>query len=132
VYSATDTSGNQSFQAANVFVPIHLAGGPDPLSLSVSDDREASRIDWNEVDGAVHYNVVRGDIGNLEESADAIRTGPLACLAARVPPGIGQVTDASAPPLGNAFFYLVEYDDGLPTSYGSPSGAKPILADACR
>ena len=130
VYSATDGAGNGAYQEAIVVVPDHRDGTVDPLSVSVSQDNTVSQVTWSNVTGALFYNVVRGVVGNLAEMSDTIELGPLVCLASGVPPAdIDSIADAIFPELGTAFFYLVEYNDGLPSSYGSPSASKPSLGE---
>ncbi len=126
VYSATDSARNRAFDSTTVVVPDRRDGKSDPLFVSVSQENADTRVNWSAAPGALFYNVVRGAVGNLTETKDSIRLGPLVCLVSGAPPeGISQIEDETAPEAGAAFFYLVEYNDGLPSSYGSPSASKP-------
>ncbi len=68
---------------------------------------------------------MRGEVRNLRDKNEVFQLGQLTCIA----PAIAQFStagheDAAVPPLGEAFFYLVEYNDGHPSGYGTESAAK--------
>jgi hypothetical protein len=129
-YLATDGAGNKASQFATIVVPDHWNGSSDPVFVSMTQDHSLSQVNWSDVPGALSYNVVQGLVENLTETRDTIWLGPLVCLASDFPPGgVGQVEDASTPELGTALFYLAEYTDTLPSSYGSPSASKPAIGE---
>jgi hypothetical protein len=72
------------------------------------------------------YNVIRGRVSSLADTGPAYGLGPVRCLGAVL---LGTSTsgleDGEDPPAGEAFFYLVEYNDGWSHSYGAESAAKP-------
>jgi ELWxxDGT repeat protein len=128
-YIAVDSAGNESSAQAMVEVPHDQGGVTDPLGLLVEEKGSGTVVEWIKVPGAQSYNVIRGllsDIRNLEPAYDL---GAVTCIEA----GSGNETtagneDPDQPNLGEVFFYLVEYDDGLHSSYGTESAAKPRLA----
>jgi hypothetical protein len=126
VYSADDGRGNAITRPAAVLVPHDQGGEVDPLTVTLWKDRERSIVQWTEAPGARFYNVVRGDVGKLRSSIEAVLLGPVSCLANRTT--ATTVVDADPPPLrGQALFYLVEYDDGTPSSYGTESTGRPLV-----
>jgi hypothetical protein len=85
-------------------------------------------VDWTPVPGAaiVLYNVIRGNLSALAESATAIELGPVTCIEF----GSTDTTtagneDGATPPPGQSFFYLVEFADPAPSGYGTVSAPKP-------
>jgi hypothetical protein len=71
------------------------------------------------------YRVVRGDVGSLSDTGAVYDLGPVACLASGIAAtSTAGLEDASIPSAGESFFYLVEYDDGRPSGYGTGSAAR--------
>jgi len=126
-YRSTSATGVLGTGSAVVSVPESMSGSTDPLAIEVTQDASGTVLSWTAVPGASLYRVVRGEIGNLSETSDAYETGPLICIASSTPrtdtSGAG---DADAPPAGKGFFYVVEYDDGLSSGYGTESASKPF------
>ena len=129
VYRATDGSGNVSTSASTILVPHDVGGADEPLTLQVGEGGGGTVLAWSAVPGAVAYDVVRGAVSSLSEAADSFHLGPLTCLASATPltSTVGS-EDPEVPPPGEAFFYLVQYREGLPTGYGTATAAKPRLA----
>ena len=96
-----------------------------PLALTLWKDRDSAIVQWTPAPGARFYNVIRGDVGKLRRSAETILTGPVSCLASQTTSTT--VVDEESPSAGQARFYLVEYDDGAPSSYGTESVSVPIV-----
>jgi len=125
-YSATDAGGQTSSASATVSVPLNRSGGIDPVSVSVDENNHGTFLTWDPVPEALSYNVVRGSIAGVSETATSFDLGPVVCLEAR-----SQNTttfskpDAERPPEGGAFFYLVAYDAGYWSGYGAESASKP-------
>jgi penicillin amidase len=121
-YSATDDSGNSTIASVDVGVPYDLASVVEPLHLTVSG-KESTIIDWGGVDGAVHYDVVRGDLANVRVQGSDVVLGSVDCIE-------NQSTDTTTsghadtlqPAPGQVFFYVVQFFDGIEeSSYGSES-----------
>jgi hypothetical protein len=128
-YRAIDPAGKAAIAAATVFVPRDLGGVTEPLNLAVRETAAGTVVEWNEVPGAFFYNLVRGEVKNLRDAGDHYDLGPLACLAGgTTATNILGAEDTGLPPIGEAFFYLIEYNDGLASSYGTANAAKPRLA----
>jgi len=57
-----------------------------------------------------------------------VSLGAVQCVAAaRVSPDTLGLEDSAAPAAGRAFFYLVEYNDGARSGYGTESAPKPQI-----
>jgi hypothetical protein len=126
-FRATDTSGNVGEASALVPVPHDVDGVTEPLVIHLEQIAGGTVARWAPVEGAVNYNVVRGDVAALREFGIYIDMGPVTCMGADI-----TVTDTSATPdpatpeVGKAFYYLAEYDDGTSrTGYGEVSVPKP-------
>jgi hypothetical protein len=135
-YQATDAAGNASMSAATVRVPHDQGAGPEPLLVSLRHTTAGTLVEWDEVAGARLYRVVRGAVGSLLDTGVVYDLGPVVCLASAITmtSTAGQEDD-SVPSPGAAFFYLVEYDDGRPSGYGTGSAARDRVVsagEACR
>ena len=137
VYDTQDDAGNAATRTAEVLVPHDLGGTIEPVMLGLSETPSGTLVHWGEVPGAGSYDVVRGKLGRLEEFNGFYRVAPLTCVAG----GITDTTtanleDADHPALGDGFFYLVGYDAGTWSGYGTESAAKerfvPPGQDGCR
>lgn len=124
-YLATDRSGNASAATAEVVVPHDRDGLTEPLLIGIEQSDRGTVVRWNEVPGGRFYNVIRGDLGSVRDQNGAFHLGPVSCLGSTI---TGTSTfgfeDPALPPSGEAFFYLVEYNDGLASGYGTASAAK--------
>lgn len=128
IYSATDTSGNQNVGGAAAVVPHDVAGQIDPIAISISETSQGTLITWLGVAGARWYNVVRGNLSDVRETPEAISLGVGACMEAQsLDTSTAGHRDTGTPAVGEGFFYLVEYDDGGRSSFGSEGAAKPRL-----
>jgi len=125
-YSARDGSGHASAAARSVSVPQSRSGLVDPIRLLVQQTAQGTRIAWSAVAGAQFYNVIRGSLENLRVRSQTIELGNVTCVESRSPQTDTQhFEDAVQPALGAGFFYLVEYNDGQPSSYGEESAPLP-------
>ena len=95
----------------------------------------SARLEWSVTGRATSYNVYRGDVLGLAAAGGA-RTSlmpPLACAidADADADGLPDATDATAPPAGGSFAYLVTarnlHGEG---PLGAPSGGVPRVQDA--
>jgi hypothetical protein len=134
-YAAEDGSGNTTRTMMSVLVPLSMAGGLDPVRITVFETTPGTVLEWTAVDGAGRYNVVRGAVHSLRESEAGIDLGELACVEAYSDDTntLGH-EDNQEPPPREAFFYLVEYEDTQWSSFGSESATKARLAGhgSCR
>ena len=126
-YEAADGSGNRALVDATVLVPHDQGGVADPVSVAASQEGDRTLFYWSPVPGAVSYTMVRGMVSNLRDDADAIDLGAVACVQAGMAgadPTLRE--DRAVPEPGEAFCYLVAYDDGnLSSTYGSSGATKP-------
>jgi hypothetical protein len=129
IYRAMDDSGNVGIATASVLVPHNMGGVTDPMTIVARDDGAGLNLSWDEVPGALFYNAIRGRVSGLREKLDFFHLGQLTCTAsaATQTSTVGS-EDTERPSPGDAFFYLVEYNDGLPSGYGTESAAKNRFA----
>jgi hypothetical protein len=78
------------------------------------------------VPDALHYNVIRGRLADVVQAESFINLGPVVCIeSASLDTNTAGNADAENPASGKVFFYLVEYNDGTASSYGSESAGAP-------
>jgi hypothetical protein len=134
-YSATDVAGNESVATNYVFVPHTQGGVVDPIRIALSRTTAGTRVSWAPVAGALHYNVIRGNLADVLRAPSFINLGAVTCIEAVSPDtSTAGREDAALPAPGNAFFYLVEFNDGQASSYGSESAGAPQVpaSGACQ
>ncbi len=125
-FAGTDSSGNVATSTVSLFVPHDQGGGVEPLAVSVQENNRGTILEWAPVPGALFYNAIRGELRNLHETANTIDLGPVVCLDSHSQNATTwSKEDAGIPPEGEAFFYLVEYDEGWASGYGTESVGKP-------
>jgi hypothetical protein len=129
-YQSTDAHGNVASRSVPVFVTHNQGGVVDPVSVTVRKQGGRAVVSWTAVSGAVYYNAVSGDVRNLRYGNNIIDLGAVNCLAAHS--SQTSVTEPqSSSPSGQALFYLVEYNDGRSSSYGSAtSGMETVVTAA--
>ncbi|MEE8111797.1 MAG: thrombospondin type 3 repeat-containing protein, partial [Acidobacteriota bacterium] len=109
-YRAWDEFGNTERALGWIQVPHDQNGMTEPVLLTARENGLGTVVEWNRVPGALSYNVVRGELKNLQETEQHIHLGPLTCIAsALTEPTTSGWEDPDLPPQGEAFFYLVEY-----------------------
>ena len=128
-YLATDASGNMSTATAFALVPHDVDGVTEPLMITTFESGAGTVTLWTEVPEALYYNVMRGEVSNLREFETSFHLGQLTCIAsATTQTSTLGSEDRELPSLGEAFFYLVEYNDGRPSGYCTESAAKERFA----
>ncbi|HYS04624.1 MAG TPA: FG-GAP-like repeat-containing protein [Candidatus Dormibacteraeota bacterium] len=123
IYAATDASGNGSSALAVVTVPHDLGNGPEPVQLRLAPGGPAGLVQvyWNQVPGALSYDLLSGDVGSLAVGGSRITLGSVSLLA-RSMSGTAWEEDFAQPrpAPGRALFYLVQYHDSAGASgYGT-------------
>jgi hypothetical protein len=126
-YSAIDTTGNRSTSNALILVPHDQGGVTEPVILSAREESQSTTFSWNAVPGADGYRMIRGEVGGLREAGNFIDLGSVSCIYASGNLLTAERTDGQVPPSGRAYFYLVSYDDGMDSGYGSDTVSKPRL-----
>jgi hypothetical protein len=125
-YTATDAAGNTTPAARYVLVPHDQGGTVDPIVITVAKGAAGTVVSWGAVPDALHYNVIRGRVADVVQAASFINLGPVVCIeSASLDTNTTGNADAENPASGQVFFYLVEYDDGTASSYGSESARAP-------
>ena len=134
VYQATDSAGNTASAAGQVLVPHDQGGTRDPINLQARQNSQGTVLDWTDSGGSIFYSVLRGDLAQVHITGSSIDLGPVACIRSHtLQPSTEGTEDAASPPVGGAFFYLVEFNLGDGGSYGSDTAIKPRVpgAGAC-
>ena len=86
-------------------------------------------LEWEQMPGASFYNAVRGRVRDLKNKLDFFHLGQLTCMvSATTQTDTSGSEDIELPAIREAFFYLLEYDDGLASGYGTESAAKERFA----
>jgi hypothetical protein len=121
-YTATDDSRNSTTGHVDVFVPHSMANMVEPLTVNLSRGA-VTRVEWDEVPGAVNYDVVRGDLSALRVMGSDVNLGTVTCIESdSTDTTTAGREDSVVPAPGKAFFYLIQFNDGLQdSSYGSMS-----------
>jgi len=90
------------------------------------ESTQGTTVEWEQVGGALHYNVIRGAVEEIQEAVNLYSMGAVVCIESRSSDTSTLGWEDTAAPLpGQAFFYLVEYSDGRRSGYGTVSAAKP-------
>jgi hypothetical protein len=134
-YTAIDGSGNPTQLTSQVLVPHDQGGVVDPIRIALSNTSSGTRMSWAQVPGALHYNVIRGNLADVVRAASFINLGQVSCIeSASLDISTTGREDSAVPAPGKAFFYLVEYNDGKSSSYGSESAGAPEVpgSGACQ
>jgi cysteine-rich repeat protein len=126
-YTATDSSGNQASASGTITVAHDRGGRTDPLELILGKNVNGTLVAWNDYDNSGGpYNLIRGTYSQLKELGTEIDLGIVSCLeAATTELNTSGNEDAELPPSGELFFYLIETDTGIRSSYGTESTPKP-------
>lgn len=128
-YRATDESGATAVGSATVFVPVDQGGVTDPIVLTLTGTAAGTRVDWTAVGGSAVYNVARTRLTEIVDTGAAFALGNVSCLESRSSDTTtAGFEDPVTPAAGEAFVYVVEYDDGDRVSYGAESAVKPRIA----
>ena len=126
IYTATDGAGNAASETGFVVVSHDRNGVIDPVKIAAAQTASGTVIFWPAVSGAESYDVIRGELNNIVETGVVINLGTVLCIEAN---SINENTlgweDGALPEPGQAFFYVVEYYDGISSTYGTESAGKP-------
>ncbi len=125
-YRARDGAGRSAAATAGIFVPHDVSGRTDPVDLTLEETSAGTRLRWQPVEGAIVYDAVRGSLPGVKASSHEIRLGTLRCIeSASLDTATVGHEDPQRPVPGEAFFYLVQYDDGRPSGFGAPEAPLP-------
>ena len=143
-YAVTDASGNSTSALTLVTVPRDLGQGPEPIHLNLDhiDPGGAARFYWTPVSGARSYDLISGDVRDLNSDTARISLGPVLHVARTTETSWAESSATLLSPApGHAFFYLLQYFDSagasgfgsedlpLPSepdgSFAGPAGAAP-------
>jgi len=131
VYQAVDEFGNSAEDIALVTVPHDQGGEVEPVTLSVQENGSGTIVAWSAAEGALFYNAIRGDLAAISDTGAEFRLGDVDCLGSNILSlSTEGAEDSDLPEPGGAFFYLVEYNSGWLSSYGSESLLRPRVVEA--
>ncbi len=127
---ATSNDGTEALGTAYVTVPHDGPGQTDPLQLTVTQTPEGTLLAWDPVEGALSYDVVRGSLGAVTPTPDAVDLGALVCVEqSSIDITTAGHEESGIPPAGSAWFYLVSYEDARgDVSYGTAEADLPLSA----
>jgi len=119
-YQAADHSGNGVTDDTTVQVPHDMGSVVEPLHLRLSGASN-TQIAWDQVMGAAHYDVIRGNLENLRIEGSNVNLGTVHCVERQsLDTNTTGNEDTAIPAPGKAFFYAVQFNDGSrDSSYGS-------------
>jgi hypothetical protein len=126
VYRATDATGNSSTAAGQVLVPHDRSGVRDPIDLQIRQNPAGTVVEWIDSGGSLFYDVIRGDLAQVQAAGSSTDLGPVLCVASHLlQTSTEGKEDAQTPPPGRAFFYLVEFNLADLATYGSDTAIRP-------
>ena len=132
-YTSTDASGNQTSASAIVTVEHDKGNGTEPLDVTLAMDAAGARVQWTDTQEAttLTYNVIRGNLADLHRQGSEIRLGAVTCIeAVSLDLSTSGLEDGDDPAPGQAYFYLVESDDGWSSSYSTETAGMPRVPDS--
>ena len=135
LYRAVDLAGNATSGTAQVFVPHDQGQGIEPLMMHLERTGSGNqvRLYWPAVDGAQGYDVISGDLSTLRVMSDTLSLGAVRVLARdTLDTAATEPVASPTPPVGHAFFYLVEQrtEHGA-SGYGTESAPWPRIPASC-
>jgi hypothetical protein len=137
-YGATDAAGNGTTALATVTVPHDLGHGPEPLQMQLEPAAAGSvsaRIFWPGVPGATGYDVITGDLQawRADFAHGRLDVGPVRSLArGTTATSLTEAADSAGPPVGHAFFYLIQQRMGSGgVGFGTESAPLPRVVTLC-
>jgi hypothetical protein len=136
-YRAIDAAGNSTSAVGVVTVPHDLGQGPEPLLMRLEPlaaGATAQRLYWPALNDATGYDVIRGTLSQVHRDDGVTNLGPVAVLARNTAlTTVSEPMTTSNPPVGEAFFYLVQErtaDRGA-TGWGSEPAPWPREPGSC-
>jgi len=127
-YRAVDGSGNPASASGQVLVPHDKAGVHDPIQITLRDNPRGTVVDWIDSGGSVDYSVLRGTLSQVRDTGASTDLGSVVCVESAVSVTTTEGSeDGTTPPVGEAFFYLVEFNLNGESTYGSDTAIKPRL-----
>ena len=136
-YRAVDAGGNATTAIGVVTVPHDLGQGPEPLLMRlepVAAGATAQRIYWPALKEATGYDVIRGTLSQVRRIDGVTNLGPVAVLARGTTlTTVSEPMTTAVPPVGDAFFYLVQERtaDRGGTGWGSEPAPWPREPGTC-
>jgi hypothetical protein len=136
-YRAIDGSGNTTTASGIVTVPHDQGQGPEPLQMRLeplAPTTKAQRIFWPAIQDATGYDVIRGTLSQVHRENGVTNLGAVAVLARNTAlTTVSEPLTAPIPPVGEAFFYLIQQrtPDRGATGWGSEPAPWPRVPGSC-
>ncbi|HYV19597.1 MAG TPA: FG-GAP-like repeat-containing protein [Verrucomicrobiae bacterium] len=136
-YRAIDAAGNLTTAIGVVTVPHDLGQGPEPLLMRlepVAAGATAQRIYWPALKEATGYDVIRGTLSQVRRINGMTNLGAVVVLARGTTlTTVSEPMTTAVPPVGDAFFYLVQERtaDRGGTGWGSEPAPWPRELGSC-
>ena len=135
-YLAIDGSGNTTTASGVVTVPHDQGQGPEPLLMRLeplAPTTKAQRIFWPAIKDATGYDVIRGTLSQVRRENGVTNLGAVAVLARNISlTTVSEPLTAPIPPVGEAFFYLVQQRTAdRATGWGSEPAPWPRVPGSC-
>lgn len=110
----------------SVTILLNQSISADPLQMVTADDASRTILRWGIVPGGT-YDVIRGLVRSVVQGPSSFNLGPVTCLANDlIENDTASYADSTAPPSGNAYFYLVRSTvGGVPGQYTVSTSGKP-------
>ena len=95
-------------------------------SIELAVAGRQTTADWDGQQGALEYDVIRGDLAALRAVEGEIDLGSVTCVeGGSADTSTAGNEDAAAPPVGGVYFFLVQSDDGqLQSGWGEDSAGR--------
>ena len=134
-YLAADASGNATPAFAVVTVPHDQASGPEPLLMRLEPNGTPGmvRIHWAGVAGAVGYDVISGNLSQVQVVNRVLSLGAAKVLArGTTETSLTEGAVGEIPPPGRALFFLIQLrSDHGGMGYGTESAPWPRVPASC-
>ncbi|HYV19599.1 MAG TPA: FG-GAP-like repeat-containing protein [Verrucomicrobiae bacterium] len=136
-YRAIDAAGNATTAIGVVTVPHDQGQGPEPLLMRlepVAAGVTAQRLYWPALKEATGYDVIRGTLSRVRRESGVTNLGAVAVVARNTAlTTVSEPMTTSNPPVGEAFFYLVQERtaDRGGTGWGSEPAPWPREPGSC-
>lgn len=137
IYRAIDGAGNTTTASAVVTVPHDQGQGPEPLLMRLeplSTTSKAQRIFWPALHDATGYDVIRGTLSQVRRVNGVTNLGPVSVLTRNTAlTTVSEPMTAPTPPVGEAYFYLVQQrtPDRGASGWGSEPAPWPRTPGSC-
>jgi hypothetical protein len=127
-YKASDQSFNSTSTPLTVFVPMSVGGVTEPIIIVTEATPVGTELTWSENPHAAYYNIIKGRLSNLTDDGESYDMGETECVeAGSADASTTGNEDATVPPPGEGWFYIIESANGYRTGYGTLTALRERL-----